>query len=298
MMPVAPRLRPGDPLGFSIRQSSSAVQGRGHLQTYPGAAARHARDEADVELARLRLHQPVLERDARGREGLSSLQRLGIRVAHRRDDALHLALNQLLDARRRTPLMIARLEADVNRRAGRRGFSQRDHFGVRAAGALVPSLAHNSGVFCHYTTHPGIRRSGVHALLRQLERAPHHGAVELGERHYLRRFLPAFTSCTASRKSSGVSKLRYTEAKRMYAILSSLASSRITKSPTRVVGTSRSPSARRRSITRSTASSTSSVDTGRLRSASIMLPSSLSRSKSLRLPSFFTRRGIFRSTRS
>jgi simple sugar transport system substrate-binding protein len=65
-----------------------------------------------------------------------------------------------------------------------------------------------------------------------------------------------------------------------------------------IVSQTRSPSERRRSITRSTASSTSSVDTGRLRSASIMLPMILSRSKSVRLPSFFTRRGIFRSTRS
>src|SRR5436190_11654986 len=84
----------------------------------------------------------------------------------------------------------------------------------------------------------------------------------------------------------------------MYAILSSLASSRITKSPTRLVDTSRSPSERSRSTTWSTALSISSVATGRLRSASIMLPISLSRSKSVRLPSFFTSRGILRSTRS
>jgi hypothetical protein len=77
-----------------------------------------------------------------------------------------------------------------------------------------------------------------------------------------------------------------------------LASSRITKSPTRLVDTSRSPSERSRSMTRSTAASTSSVATGRLRSASIMLPVILSRSKSVRLPSFLTSRGILRSTRS
>jgi len=40
------------------------------------------------------------------------------------------------------------------------------------------------------------------------------------------------------------------------------------------------------------------VATGRFRRASIMLPISLSRSKSVRLPSFFTRRGILRSTLS
>ena len=40
------------------------------------------------------------------------------------------------------------------------------------------------------------------------------------------------------------------------------------------------------------------VATGRLRSASIMLPTSLSRSKSVRLPPFFTSRGMRSSTRS
>src|SRR4029079_11085097 len=84
----------------------------------------------------------------------------------------------------------------------------------------------------------------------------------------------------------------------MYAILSSRASSRITRSPTRGVGISRSPSARSRSSMRSTAESTASVATGRLRRARRMLAVSFSRSKSVRLPSFFTRRGILRSTRS
>ena len=49
---------------------------------------------------------------------------------------------------------------------------------------------------------------------------------------------------------------------------------------------------------RATAPSSASVATGRFLSASIMLPTSLSRSKSVRLPSFFTSRGILRSTRS
>ena len=44
--------------------------------------------------------------------------------------------------------------------------------------------------------------------------APHHRLVERGKFFHLRRFF-AFTSCSASRKSSGVSKRRYTEAKRM-----------------------------------------------------------------------------------
>jgi cystathionine beta-lyase/cystathionine gamma-synthase len=46
------------------------------------------------------------------------------------------------------------------------------------------------------------------AALGELERAAHHGAVELRKLAHLRRFFEAFTSCTASRKSSGVSKLR------------------------------------------------------------------------------------------
>ena len=51
-------------------------------------------------------------------------------------------------------------------------------------------------------------------LLRERQRAAHHRVVERRESGHFRRFL-VFTSCTASRKSSGDSKLRYTEAKRM-----------------------------------------------------------------------------------
>ena len=47
---------------------------------------------------------------------------------------------------------------------------------------------------------------------------------------------------------------------------------------------------------RSIAASTLSVATWRFLSASIMLPASLSRSKSVRLPSFFTSRGMRSST--
>jgi len=95
------------------------------------------------------------------------------------------------------------------------GFLQRYDFGVRSTGDLVPALADQLLVAGNDAADARIRRGGEQAFFRELERAAHHRLVEGGKRLHLRRFFAAFTSCTASRKSSGVSKLRYTEAKRM-----------------------------------------------------------------------------------
>ena len=51
----------------------------------------------------------------------------------------------------------------------------------------------------------GIARN---VLAKRLDTLVDHGVVERRKPSHLRRFLPAFTSCTASRKSSGDSKLR------------------------------------------------------------------------------------------
>src|SRR5262245_52312444 len=117
-------------------------------------------------------------------------------------------------------MMVARLEAHVERGARGRssGFFQSHHLGMGSAGALVPAFANDGLLLYCYTTHPGVRRRCVQALFRQRQSAQHHRLVESREAHgaaYFLLFLPAFTSWTTSRKSSGVSKLRYTEAKRM-----------------------------------------------------------------------------------
>ena len=107
-------------------------------------------------------------------------------------------------------MVVTWLEGDVHRRARRRAsrFLQRHYLGMRPAGALVPSLAYYGLVFCKHTPHPGIWGGGVETHFRKFERPPHHRVVERRKARHFRLFLPAFTSCTASRKSSGVSKLR------------------------------------------------------------------------------------------
>ena len=75
--PSLPRLRPGDPLRLAVGERGAPVERRRDLHAHPGPAARHARDEADVELPRLVLHQPVLEpRCPRRASAVAALRRL------------------------------------------------------------------------------------------------------------------------------------------------------------------------------------------------------------------------------
>ena len=107
-------------------------------------------------------------------------------------------------------MVVTGLEGDVHRRARRRvpRVLQRHDLGVRPARALVPALAYYGLIFRKHTPHPGIGGSGVETLFRKFERPPHHRVVERRKARHFRLFLPAFTSGTASRKSSGLSKLR------------------------------------------------------------------------------------------
>src|SRR5205085_11328586 len=82
-MSVAPRIRAGDPLRSTVTQSGAAIERCRDLEADPRSLARHARDEADVELARLVLEQAVLEGDARRAQGFATARREGIRIAPR-----------------------------------------------------------------------------------------------------------------------------------------------------------------------------------------------------------------------
>ena len=106
--------------------------------------------------------------------------------------------------------MVAGLERDVKRgaRRARAGLLERDDLGVRAAGLLVPALTENFIFGSHHAAHTGIGGGRVQAARGEIERPPHHGVVESAEGAHFLRFFAAFTSCTASRKSSGDSKLR------------------------------------------------------------------------------------------
>jgi len=159
----------------------------------------------------------VLEADAGGSELRASVRRLRIRIEHRRDHSVDLIFFNKINTRRRAPLMAARFQVDVHcrPRGTGSGLVDGDHLGVRTAGLFVPAFANDGFALREDAADARIRRRGKKALLRKRERPRHHGVVERGKTGHLRLRRGDFTSCTASRNSSGDSKLRYTEAKRM-----------------------------------------------------------------------------------
>src|SRR5204863_5175293 len=106
---IAARLAPGDPLRGAVRERAAAVERAGDLQPHPGPAALHARQKADVELARFALHQAVLEADARSGEGVAAARRLRVGITQRRDHASHFRVDQRAGAGRRAAIVAARL---------------------------------------------------------------------------------------------------------------------------------------------------------------------------------------------
>src|SRR5258706_1489118 len=145
------------------------------------------------------------------------MSRFGVWIENGSDHALHFLPDDQICARRRAALMIARLEIDVQGGALglRSGVFDGDNFGVRTACFLVPALADDRLALREHAADARVRRRRIKAFFGKRERPRHHGAVEIGKHAHLRLRRGDLTSCTASRKSSGVSKLRYTEAKRM-----------------------------------------------------------------------------------
>ena len=62
-MAVGARGLAGDPLALAVRERRAAVEARRDLHAHPRPAARHARDEADVQLARFVGQQPDVDGD-------------------------------------------------------------------------------------------------------------------------------------------------------------------------------------------------------------------------------------------
>jgi hypothetical protein len=77
-----------------------------------------------------------------------------------------------------------------------------------SARLLVPALADDRSIAREHASDARIRRGRVQAFFGERQRTPHHGVVERRKRGHRRRRVDFATSCTASRKSSGVSKLR------------------------------------------------------------------------------------------
>jgi len=216
-MPVAASGGAGNPLGTSIGERGAPIECRGRLEPHPGSTACDAGQKSDVDLPRSVFQQAVLELDAGCLQNHAAAGSARIRVAQRRDNSRYLRVHQHRRARRRATEVVAGLKGDVNRCARRLAsrLLKRESFGVRLSSARMPAVAHHLSILDDDAADARVRRRGEQAFFRECERPRHHGVVELGERAHLRRLRGDFTSWTASRKSSGVSKLRYTEAKRM-----------------------------------------------------------------------------------
>ena len=100
----------------------------------------------------------------------------GIRVGHGRHHATDAGFDDPLGARTGTPVMAARLERHIHRRAVRVGTRvlQRKHLGVRLAGPRVPSLPHHHTVAAHHHgAHQWVGRRYALGPSRMEQRAPH-----------------------------------------------------------------------------------------------------------------------------
>jgi hypothetical protein len=231
-VPVRARFRTGNPLTPAVGERGLAVKRGGDLHAHPRPATRHARDKPDVRFARLVLQQAGMHFQAGSTEPREAVAgHLRVRVLHRGDDAPHLRRDQRLDARRRTPVMTAGLEREVDRRSGGAlaGRPQRVGFRMGLAGARVEPFADDRAVADDHAADARIGSRGEQAARRERERARHEMLVGRAEHAALgaaaRRYFPCargrtlrpgrLSSSTFSRNSSTRWKSSYTEAKRM-----------------------------------------------------------------------------------
>src|SRR5690606_33065647 len=238
--------------------------------------------------------------------GAQALQTLaahqGVGVTKRNDHPSYACLNQRIDTGRRAAVMAAGLQCDVDRGALNimalaRCVAQRNDLRVRPTCLRGSSLAQNRVVANDDATDSRIGRSDVERGVRQLQREPHPARIDVNRGGH--SGLPGDSnSLIAFMNSSTSSKLRYTDAKRTYATLSSSRSSAMTRSPMKREVTSFWPLCSSLSQMRSMADSVCSVLTGRLRSASFRLACNLAISKSVRVPLRFTPAGMSTSARS
>ncbi len=204
-VPVGARRLAGDPLALAAGERGAAVEARRHLHPHPRAAARHPRNEAGVELARLALHEPDLDRDAGLAQPRRAVRGVRIGVGHRGDDARDAGGNQRLGARRRAARVVARLERDVGRRAARIAAArlrvdQRVDLGVRFAGARMESFADRLAVLTSTQPTRGLGVAVYEAARGERERARHERAVGVGKSRSWpeRRDAAAFAGVSAS----------------------------------------------------------------------------------------------------
>ena len=208
-MPVLPRCFSGDPLALAVGERGAPVEAHRDFHAHPRPAARHAGDEANVELARLVLHRPALDRNpccAQLGEARTCDPR--IRILNRRHHASDAGIDDRVSARRGAAVMAAWFQVHVEGCAARTrpGCLQCQRLRVRHPGALMPARADDRPVLDHDATDARIGCRRIEAAPGEFERLPHEFMVR-GRDHYFSmrraRFVPGFfTSSIASRKSS------------------------------------------------------------------------------------------------
>ena len=169
--PSRARRLAGDPPARAVDERGAAVEARRDLEPHPRQAARHARDEADVELARLALQQPDATVDAGGAQPRRAVRGRRIRIGHRRHDARDAGGEDRVDAGRRPAVVVAGLERHVQRAP--RGSWPRARASASAsasawafAGARVPALADHGAVANDHAADARIGRGRVQRRAR------------------------------------------------------------------------------------------------------------------------------------
>jgi len=177
---VSARSLAGDPLAHAVVERGAAVERDRRLHAQPRPAALHAREEADIDLARLVGEQADLNGDARrtqARNALACNQR--VRVGHRDHDARDAGLDQRVAAGRRAAVVRAGFQAHAGRCAPHRlavrsGVAQGHDFRVRSAGLLGVAAADHAAIGAGDDAADawvGVRQPD--RLLRQRQRVAH-----------------------------------------------------------------------------------------------------------------------------
>ena len=178
-MTIATRGLARDPLALPVGERTLRIETGSDLHADPGAPGGHARNEADVDLARLVGHDTALHRNAGGAQAFEALtrnQRIG--VFHRRDHARDAGRDQCVRARRRAPEMTAGLERHAGGRTARIEATrfrvvERFDLCVRTAGRLRRAFADDRAVLDEHASHARVRIAAIERVMRALESAAH-----------------------------------------------------------------------------------------------------------------------------
>ena len=182
-MAVGARCLPRDPLAFAIRQGDETIQRGGRLQTYPGPAPLHPRDEPLVERPGFFFQQPAANVNAccpQSPQPLPVDQRVG--VFHGRHHARHASLDQTVGTGPCPSMMGTGLKRDIGGCAARplARLLQRQHFGMGLARPPVPAFAHHLAITHNDAAHTRIGHGGIDALPGQVDGPLHGPAIVFG----------------------------------------------------------------------------------------------------------------------